>query len=101
MPQFVKNQNEGWQSIIGGAVYRGTCFPDLVGYHFFTDYSAAELWRGKFENGTYSAVELTPPDLAPLVSVLTPHLGPGGTLVPPHGGVVPRGWPRDGRERQA
>ena len=36
MPQFIEAQptsarNDGWESIIGGQVYRGTCFPDLVG----------------------------------------------------------------------
>jgi len=26
-----------WWSIIGGQVYRGSCFPDLVGWHVYTD----------------------------------------------------------------
>jgi glucose/arabinose dehydrogenase len=28
-----------WEAIIGGQVYRGTCFPDLVGWFFFGDFS--------------------------------------------------------------
>ena len=33
-------------------------------------------------NTSRRTVELTPPDLAPLVTVLTPHLGPGGSITP-------------------
>lgn len=33
-------------------------------------------------NTARRTVELSPPDLAPLVAVLTPHLGPGGSLTP-------------------
>lgn len=28
---------EGWNAIIAGQVYRGVCFPDIVGYHFYSD----------------------------------------------------------------
>ncbi len=60
MPQFEKTQpsvgpSDGWESIIGGQVYRGTCFPDIVGDHFFTDYSKHVLWRGRYMGGTYTA----------------------------------------------
>jgi glucose/arabinose dehydrogenase len=34
---------EGFCAIIGGAVYRGSCFPDLVGTYFYTDYCEAQL----------------------------------------------------------
>jgi glucose/arabinose dehydrogenase len=27
----------GWAAIIGGQVYRGTCFPDLAGWYFYAD----------------------------------------------------------------
>jgi glucose/arabinose dehydrogenase len=29
----------GWLSIIAGQVYRGTCYPDLVGWHFYRDHT--------------------------------------------------------------
>jgi glucose/arabinose dehydrogenase len=29
---------DGWASITGGQVYRGSCFPDIVGTYFYTDY---------------------------------------------------------------
>ncbi|MBK9032887.1 MAG: PQQ-dependent sugar dehydrogenase [Myxococcales bacterium] len=40
-----------WHSVIGGQVYRGACFPDLVGTYFYGDYSAAELWSFRIMNG--------------------------------------------------
>lgn len=40
-----------WHAIIGGAVYRGTCFPGLVGQYFYGDYVAQELWAFTFMNG--------------------------------------------------
>ncbi len=35
-PQFT-HDHTGWNSIIGGQVYRGTCYPDLDGIYFFSD----------------------------------------------------------------
>ena len=29
--------SDGWHAIIGGQVYRGPCYPDLVGKYFYTD----------------------------------------------------------------
>jgi glucose/arabinose dehydrogenase len=40
-PQLVRVRNTGWISVIGGQVYRGSCFPDLRGQYIFADYSAA------------------------------------------------------------
>jgi hypothetical protein len=34
-----------WRAIIGGQVYRGQCYPDLVGQYFYTDYLAGGLSR--------------------------------------------------------
>ena len=62
MPQIVRSQDNGWRSVIGGQVYRGSCFPDLQGYYFFTDYAARPLERGKLEaNGTVSTTVLPMP----------------------------------------
>jgi glucose/arabinose dehydrogenase len=30
-----------WKAIIGGQVYRGTCYPDLVGWFFYGDFAGA------------------------------------------------------------
>ena len=61
-PQFVRTSTQGWRSVIGGQVYRGTCFPDLVGYYFFTDYAANVFVRGKLEaNGSLTTTDLPLP----------------------------------------
>jgi glucose/arabinose dehydrogenase len=44
LPQFEASHPDGWCAIIGGDVYRGQCFPDLVGTYLFTDYCKAELY---------------------------------------------------------
>ncbi len=43
-PAVVHTHKDGWCAIIGGAVYRGTCFPDLAGRYFYTDYCRTDLW---------------------------------------------------------
>ena len=63
MPQLVKSQpnvgpSDGWESIIAGQVYRGMCFPDLVGDFYFSDYSKHPLMRGRFDMGAFSATQI-------------------------------------------
>jgi hypothetical protein len=62
-PQYFRTgSGNNWHSVIGGQVYRGSCFPDLQGYYFFTDYTARPLMRGKLEaNGSLTVTELTRP----------------------------------------
>ena len=45
-----------WESVIGGQVYRGTCYPDLVGRYFFSDYSAGGVWSFVYSGGTATDV---------------------------------------------
>ena len=40
MPQYSAPHSDSWCSIIGGEVYRGSCYTDLVGKYIFTDYCA-------------------------------------------------------------
>jgi glucose/arabinose dehydrogenase len=47
-----KGHDAGWLAIIGGQVYRGACFPDLVGTYFYSDYNAKELWSLRWKAGT-------------------------------------------------
>jgi glucose/arabinose dehydrogenase len=44
MPQVTHTHAAGWCAIIGGAVYRGSCFPDLDGQYIYTDYCLAQAW---------------------------------------------------------
>ncbi len=39
MPQNERTHANGWISIIAGQTYRGSCHPDMVGWHYYTDYS--------------------------------------------------------------
>lgn len=50
-PVTEHSSNTNWHAIIGGQVYRGTCFPDLVGTYFYGDYAAGELWSFVMING--------------------------------------------------
>jgi glucose/arabinose dehydrogenase len=43
--------SDNWRSVIGGQVYRGACFPDLVGTYFYGDYVAGELWALRIVGG--------------------------------------------------
>ena len=52
MPQFEKSHRDGWCSIIAGQTYRGTCYPDIVGTHYLTDYCAHELVAVTYARGT-------------------------------------------------
>jgi glucose/arabinose dehydrogenase len=36
-----------WASVIGGWTYRGTCYPDIVGYHFYSDILAGVLVKAR------------------------------------------------------
>jgi glucose/arabinose dehydrogenase len=51
-PQFTHPHGppDNWTAIIGGEVYRGTCYPDLVGQYLFTDYEGGGLYRARFAN---------------------------------------------------
>jgi len=60
MPQDERTHADGWISIIAGEVYRGTCYPDLVGWHFYTDHASqnAGLWRARLKaDGTLEIVD--------------------------------------------
>jgi hypothetical protein len=37
-PKDERTHADGWAAIIGGQVYRGTCYPDLVGWYFYADF---------------------------------------------------------------
>ena len=44
--------NDGeWEAIIGGGVYRGSCFPDIQGTYFYSDNNVGELWSFKWQGG--------------------------------------------------
>jgi len=49
----------GWASIIGGQVYRGACYPDLVGWYFYTDFVKGGLAKARLRpDGTLEVADL-------------------------------------------
>jgi glucose/arabinose dehydrogenase len=56
-------------SVIGGYVYRGNEFPDLVGHYFFADYCLGELRSFKYESGTVGSDRNWTADLGRLGAV--------------------------------
>ena len=62
LPKIEKTHGgDGWLAIIGGQVYRGTCFPDLVGTYFYTDDVRGGLSIATFDavSGTVATSDLT------------------------------------------
>jgi glucose/arabinose dehydrogenase len=49
-PQDSRTHADGWISIITGQTYRGTCYPDIVGWHFYTDYGKAQLVKARLKS---------------------------------------------------
>lgn len=64
MPIFEYDHSQGWKSITGGHVYRGSNFPDLQGHYIFTDYEDSRVFwlteqiaEGEFETVMFSFTE--------------------------------------------
>jgi hypothetical protein len=49
MPQFQVLHTDNWLAIIGGQVYRGSCYPDIVGTYFFSDNNFSHLTSAKLQ----------------------------------------------------
>ena len=64
---------DGWCSSIGGQVYRGACYPDLVGRYFYTDYCHHTLEVAKLQGGVPRV--LTPPKVSFVDIAAPPHIG--------------------------
>lgn len=58
-PQVTHDHDAGWWSIIGGEVYRGACFPDLVGTYFYTDCGYGHMMAARLAaDGTVTTTQL-------------------------------------------
>lgn len=75
MPQYEATHGDGWCSVIGGQVYRGSCYPDMVGTYYFTDYCRAQLMTAKRNGDKLDVAQLT-----------THYLDSSGTHDGPPGG---------------
>lgn len=58
MPQHERPRATGWASITGGQVYRGTCYPDIVGQYFFADYVGGFYARATFDGTALTVTDL-------------------------------------------
>jgi glucose/arabinose dehydrogenase len=67
-----------WTSVIGGQVYRGSCFPDLVGRYFFTDNNAGGLYSFVWNGSAATDVVAHAGDFPGGPTFI--HEGPGGEL---------------------
>jgi glucose/arabinose dehydrogenase len=59
---FPKDQRlhaDGWHAIIGGQVYRGTCYPDIVGTYYYSDLNSGVFVAAHLDpSGTYTSTQL-------------------------------------------
>ncbi len=77
-PHFDANGPTGWWAIIGGQVYRGSCYPDLAGTYFYTDCGASILMGGRRAPDGSFAGQIVPDTVE--VNPASLHAGVGGEL---------------------
>lgn len=60
-PVDERTHNNGFTAIIGGQVYRGTCYPDVVGTYFYSDNGKGRLFTAKLnpDGTTVTKADLT------------------------------------------
>jgi len=82
-------QGAGWTSIIGGTVYRGTCYPNLVGKYFYGEYATGQLWSFTW-NGTAAVgdAQVVPGSLGHITAIHDDGLGQLYVVL--HGGSIRR-----------
>ena len=51
-PNLSHLHTSGFGAVIGGQVYRGRCYPDLVGKYFYTDFRMKKILRASVDSGT-------------------------------------------------
>jgi hypothetical protein len=59
IPVDERFHSDSWVAIIGGQVYRGSCYPDLVGTYIYSDNMFSRLATAKLQpNGTIVRADL-------------------------------------------
>ncbi|HTL33085.1 MAG TPA: PQQ-dependent sugar dehydrogenase [Kofleriaceae bacterium] len=80
-PQVERDHaNDGFLAIIGGDVYRGTCYPDLIGTYFFGDNSKRQLSKATVSGTTVTATDLPAPASNWPAGIASIHKAAGGEL---------------------
>jgi hypothetical protein len=86
-PVVEHNQTNGWDAIMGGQVYRGSCYPGLVGTYFYGDYDKQQLWA--FEWNGSAAVNNRQAITGSLGNITAIHAdGFGELYLVTHNGVI-------------
>jgi len=58
----VHGNPDNWTAVIGGQVYRGTCYPDIVGTYFYSDNGHGGLFTGLLQgDGSIAKTQLPGP----------------------------------------
>jgi glucose/arabinose dehydrogenase len=65
LPTVEFAHDDGFCAVLGGAVYRGDCYPDLVGTYVFSDYCKREIWTLKAEGGVVTTPAAASIDAVP------------------------------------
>ena len=59
MPLDSRTHAKGWTALIGGQVYRGSCYTDMVGWYFYTDNGRGGLSKARLKpDDTLEIVDL-------------------------------------------
>ena len=64
-PEFIRPvatypNPEDSRAVVGGYVYRGSCFPDIQGWYFYGDYITEQVWKFRYSGGAATEhVEVT------------------------------------------
>lgn len=69
-PKDERRHSDGWCAIIGGAMYRGSCFPDLDGEFFYSDNCRGGLSRARLVDDALEIVDPAAGDLPYVPTVL-------------------------------
>jgi glucose/arabinose dehydrogenase len=58
MPVDQRFHTDGWDAVIGGQVYRGSCYPDIVGKYFYSDNNFGHMATATMTGGTFARTDL-------------------------------------------
>ena len=59
IPKDQRTHSQGWLAIIGGQVYRGSCYPDMVGWYLYSDNNKGGLAKARLVGDTFEKMDLT------------------------------------------
>ncbi len=58
---YPHNSSTGGFSITGGFIYKGSKYPDLLGYYIFSDYISGNFWMTKKTDTVFTTTQLSTP----------------------------------------